>query len=325
MLAADGVVQAFDAATGRVLWKAATRLNRPIAPDLEIVGDLVGVVDRGAGSSGVELLLLRADTGQTARRIRPACAPSGLSADATQVEYAGDRAVLAVGRPGVAHCFEAWDLRRGALAWQASLPRPGVRVDESRVPWYVASGQALYVGQAGVGATGQGAVWALALDTGRLRPLPVPEGYETRVLDARDGVLILRATRQRGTVRDELWALDVARGTVLWEKPLGATGGATPRWTARVVPAGVALLQALDRPNRVTYEALDLRTGQTLRSVTSEIERGSWEVAWSDEAAWLTSASLYRVDLRAGAVARAWPWQSLANCENIGGKIVCTR
>jgi hypothetical protein len=74
-----------------------------------------------------------------------------------------------------------------------------------------------------------------------------------------------------------------------------------------------------------SYEALDLRTGRTLRSVTSEVESGGWEVAWSDEAAWLTIASPYRVDLRAGAVARAWPVQSLANCENIGGKIVCTR
>lgn len=324
-LAADGVVQAFDAATGRPLWKSPTRLNRPVVPDLEIAGDLVGVVDRGESPSDVEVHLMRADSGQTARRLRPACAPRS-AADATQVEFAGDRAVLAVGRSSVAYCFEAWDLRRGALAWQTPLPRPGVRIDDGRVPWYVLSGSGLYVGQAGVGATGKGAVWALARDTGRLRPLAVPDGYETRVLDAKDGVLILRATRQRGTVRDELWAMDVERGAVLWERPLGATGGATPRWTARVVPEGVALLQALDRPNRLAYEALDLRTGRSLQTVTAEVEAGSWEgVAWSDEAAWLTIASPYRVDLRAGVVARPWPWESLSNCQNIGGKIVCTR
>ncbi len=325
-LAADGTVQAFDAATGRPLWRAATRLNRPVAPDLEVAGDLVGVLDRGASGRDVELVLVRADSGQTLRRIRPACAQAGAGADLTQAEYAGDRVVLALGRAGTAHCFEAWDVRRGVLTWQALLPRSGVRVEADRVPWYVASGRALYFGQAGVGASGQGAVWALAVDGGRLRPLPVPEGYDTRVLDARDGVLIVRATRQRGTMRDELWAMDAERGAVLWEKPLGTTGGAAPRWTARAVPAGVALLQALERPNRLAYEALDLRTGRPLQGATGEVEAASWEgVAWSDDAAWLTIASPYRVDLRAGAVARAWPWQSLANCQNIGGRIVCTR
>jgi outer membrane protein assembly factor BamB len=201
-----------------------------------------------------------------------------------------------------------------------------VRVDDNRVPWYVTSGEALYLGQAGVGASARGAVWALALGGGRLRALPVPEGYETRVLDARDGVLIVRATRQRGTVRDELWAMDIERGTVLWNKPLDTPGGAVPRWLAQLGPHGVAVLQALDRPNRLAYEALEPRTGRLIRSVTSEVEAASWEgVAWSDDAAWLTIASPYRVDLRSGSVARAWPWQSLANCQNIGGKIVCTR
>ena len=325
-LAADGAVQAFDAQTGRPLWKSPTRLNRPVLPDLEVAADLVSVVDRGESPSEAEILLLRADSGQVARRIRPACAPRGASPDATQVERGGDRLVLAVGRSHFAYCVEAWDLRRGALLWQASLPRPGVRIEGDRVPWYVTTGSGLYVGQATVGADGRSAVWAIALDTGRVRPLALPNGYETRVLDARDGVVLLRATRQRGTVRDELWAVDAERGTLLWEKPLGATGGAPPRWTARIAPSGVALLQALDRPNRLAYEALDLRTGRSLRSATGEVEAATWDgVAWTDEAAWLTIASPYRVDLRAGALARPWPWQSLSNCQNIGGKIVCTR
>ena len=209
--------------------------------------------------------------------------------------------ILALGRAGIASCFEAWDVRRGARLWQAPLPRPGMRIDESRLPWYVASGRSVALAQASAGASGKGAVWTLALDTGRLRSLPVPEGYETRVLDARDGVLILRATRQRGTVRDELWAMDLGTGAVLWEKPLGSTGGAVPRWTARAVSGGVALLQALERPNRLAYEALDLRTGRSLASVTAEVEAASWEgVAWTDEAAWLTIASPYHVALRAG-------------------------
>ena len=83
---------------------------------------------------------------------------------------------------------------------------------------------------------------------------------------------------------------------MLWDKPLAvAAGGALPRWTARAVPAGVALLVALDRPNRLAYETLDLRTGRSLASVTAEVEAASWEgIAWTDEAAWLTIASPYR-------------------------------
>jgi hypothetical protein len=33
----------------------------------------------------------------------------------------------------------------------------------------------------------------------------------------------------------------------------------------------------------------------------------------------------YRVAFGAGTVTRVWPGQSLSNCQNIGGKIVCTR
>jgi hypothetical protein len=81
------------------------------------------------------------------------------------------------------------------------------------------------------------------------------------------------------------------------------------------VPAGV-----------LAYETLDLRTGRSLASVTTEVEAASWEgTAWADEAAWLTIASPYRVAFGAGAVTRVWPWQSLSNCQNIGGKVVCTR
>jgi outer membrane protein assembly factor BamB len=326
VLAADGVLQAFDGATGRALWRAATRLNRPTAPDLEIAGDLVSVVDRGPDVGAVELALLRADSGAPVRRIRPACVQSSPWIDTTQALHDGDRVILALGRAGIAACFEAWDVRRGARLWQTPLPRPGTRVDESRMPWYVTSGRSLALAQASVAPNGKGMVWALALDVGQLRSLPVPEGYETRVLDARDGVLLLRATRQRGTIRDELWAMDLDKGTMLWEKPLAAGGGALPRWTARVVPAGVAFLMVLDRPNRLTYETLELRTGRPLASVTAEVEAASWEgIAWLDDAAWLTIASPYRAAFAAGTVTRVWPWQSLSNCQNIGGKVVCTR
>ena len=326
VLAADGVLQAFDGASGRALWRATTRLNRPTAPDLEVAGDLVSVVDRGPDADAIELALLRADSGQPVRRIRPGCAQSGAWTDTTQAEHAGERVILALGRAGIASCFEAWDVRRGARVWQTPLPRPGSRIDESRLPWYVASGRSLALGQASVGPSGKGSVWALALDTGRLRPFAVAEGYETRVLDARDGVLLLRATRQRGTIRDELWAMDLEKGSMLWERPLASAGGATPRWTARAVPAGVAFLQALDRPDRLAYETLDLRTGRSLASATAEVEAASWGgMAWTDDAAWLTIASPYRVAFGAGTVTRVWPWQSLANCQNIGGKVVCTR
>jgi hypothetical protein len=117
------------------------------------------------------------------------------------------------------------------------------------------------------------------------------------------------------------------RGSMLWDKPLaGAAGRALPRWPARAAPASVALPVALDRPNRLAYETPDLRTGRSLASVTTEVEAASWEgTVWTDEAAWLTIASPYRVAFGAGTVTRVWPWQSLSNCQNIGGKIVCTR
>ena len=45
--------------------------------DLEVAGDLVSVVDRGPDADAIELALLRADSGQPVRRIRPGCAQSG--------------------------------------------------------------------------------------------------------------------------------------------------------------------------------------------------------------------------------------------------------
>ena len=113
-----------------------------------MAGDLIGVVDRGPRAAEIELLLLQAASGQTVRRIRPGCAPPDPSVDTSQAEYAGERVVLALGRAGAASCFEAWDLRRGTLAWRALLPRPGARIDEGRVPWFAVCGRRLYLGQA---------------------------------------------------------------------------------------------------------------------------------------------------------------------------------
>ena len=95
VLAADGVVQAFDGATGRPLWKSPTRLNRPITPDLEIAGDLVGVgrprgepVGRGGppDARGV-----RADGAAHPSGVRPAWVGGGCDAGRARGRPRGPR------------------------------------------------------------------------------------------------------------------------------------------------------------------------------------------------------------------------------------------
>ena len=88
--------------------------------------------------------------------------------------------ILALGRGGVVSCFEAWDLRPGRALWQTALPRPGARVDEAACRGTWPSAGVSHVAQASISAGARGTVWSLALDTGRLRSWPVPEGYETR-------------------------------------------------------------------------------------------------------------------------------------------------
>ena len=276
-----------------------TRLNRPTAPDLEVAGDLVSVVDRGPDADAIELALLRADSGQPVRRIRPGCAQSTPALDTTQAEHAGERVVLALGRAGIASCFEAWDVRRGARALADAAPAARRRIDEAACPGTWPSAESRTWGRRSLGPSGKREVWALALDTGRLRLFAGAEGYETRVLDAARRRLLLRAT-----------ASAVRCGT------------SSGRWTSRRVrccgsgpsrpPAAPAALDgrgrsggrgassALDRPNRLATRRSTSgpagARGADRRGRGRELGRD----AWTDEAAWLTIASPYRVAFGAG-------------------------
>ena len=276
-----------------------------LAPDLEVAGDLVSVVDRGPDAGAIELALLRADSGQPVRRIRPACARvERRGSTPTQAEHAGERVILALGRAGTASCFEAWDLRRGTRVWRDAAP--AARQPDRREPPAVVRGERPERRpRAGERRPErQGAVWALALDTGRLRSLRRGRGLrDAGARRPRRRALLLRATRQRGTIRDELWAMDLEKGSMLWEQ--APRGRRRRRPAALDGPRGAGgrrrSIMALDRPNRLAYETLDLRTGRSLASVTTEVETASWDgTAWTDEAAWLTIASPYRVAFGAG-------------------------
>jgi hypothetical protein len=106
--------------------------------------------------------------------------------------------------------------------------------------------------------------------------------------------------------------LPIADGAVVLSQENAQPVAEAIRSGVRQSGAARVYLSRIGRPP-VDKARWDVALDGVTASATSEVEAASWEgIAWRDEAAWLTMASPYRVDLRAGAVGapgrgRAWP------------------
>ncbi len=265
----DGTLQAFDAASGAPLWKFEANQDSPRG--LYLLAGRPAFMDRDEDSDG----LLRAfdPASGEMQTAKPNC-PGGPGGD----QYADWTTPLHITPDGSGFyllsgffefCVDRWDAATLTPVWQTKLPEDLSGMVDS-APLLITD-DALYL-------VFGSRIFAVNAGDGALRPVLQDDDY-TFVPQAVNGSdLLLRAKRQRGSTRYELWAVDAQTGEQRWSydfgeaPPLDPPDANTsiidednPVWTWRLTAEGLTILRfqraADDRSHAILVERLDPQTG----------------------------------------------------------------
>jgi hypothetical protein len=159
----------------------------------------------------------------------------------------------------------------------------------------------------------QGAIISLDTTDGRWQAVAPTPDYDLIPLAVVDNLLIVRATRSRGTPRSELWGLDLVSGEQRWQYVLQAQrwfkeAGSEPAWDWRLTPHGLVVLQFFSDPDQLVVEKLEPQTGVSSGQNTIPLEDDFLTgIAWSDDDAWLAIRKIYALDLATSSLSYTWP------------------
>jgi outer membrane protein assembly factor BamB len=308
-LSQDGVLQAFEAESGRPAW--SERLNET-PRNMWAVNETVAVIDYETpnDSGSIALQLRDPATGKVVQRFPGVCqngfreARMSIYGPNIVLDPADNALIMLFDLlPG---CVERWNLATGQVDWQ--LLAEDHYFDRFNAP-LVLSGNRIY-------ASYSGRVIVVDIEQGELDILADEEDYELAVQGEQGGIVIVLARRQRGSTRYELWGIDADSGHVPWkyipqdEEPIEEAGGwaADKGFAWHLTRDGLAVLHMNAEPPTLVVGTLDLKSGQETVLGTAGLDDDYWDgLAWSDTTAWLTIRKVYVIDLEAGKVIGNWP------------------
>jgi hypothetical protein len=211
-------------------------------------------------------------------------------------------------------CVEKWDGVTGALVWQAaSLPEDALR-DKYRENLLFTDTNLFIANSYGV--------FSVSLADGAAAQLVANEDYDFEPLGARDGVLVLIATRTRGTSRTEIWGVDAALGNVKWtfipedadRMDLISTAiSSGAEWTAGLTSPGLTVALFMAEPQQLILQTIPLQSGTASPPLTVPIASSLgayWVelVGFRGSEFWLAADATVRViNVDSGQVQHAWP------------------
>lgn len=305
-LTEGGTLQGFDGQTGTLVW--SKRLTGTPNRLLTVAGQ-PAVLDP-TESDVMALHVLDADSGDVMQQFAPLCQHSIFEEDLaldSPVIFNRSNGTLYLLFGDLATCVQRWDVDTGEMAWSTVI-------DEDILFWNSATpllaNNTIYLSDGH-----DGTVTAVHTQDGRSNTLVVESDYDLTPLARQDDVLIVHATRTRGSERDELWGLDAESGELRWQYLLqaqcllGETCGADSTWDWRLTSRGLVVLQVLSDPDRLIVETLNPHSGVSTGQVSTALH-DDWctDVAWTDDVAWLPiRGKLYTVDLTTGTLIYTWP------------------
>ncbi|KAF0109115.1 MAG: hypothetical protein FD146_159 [Anaerolineaceae bacterium] len=312
----DQSVQAYDAATGALVW---SRRLSGYDHTLRLEGGSLVLFDYLGGDYTYSLLFLDPADGSQQRTITPICpanefAPDSLKPNAgLYFDEAGSAIYLVYdSSPG---CIQRLDLASGQVVWQTfgegwySFSPNGFTGLLTDTHIYFANGNEL-----------------LAVDksSGTLYTLLADEDYGFVPLAVSGDVLLVRARRTRGSERFELRGLDAASGETLWQmdmgdaKPIdppdemsGLVDKDAPAWTLNLssLPAGqLTLFTFQGEPNQLVIQTFDSANGTLggetivpLKAVSGDFYSVPTIIGWRGERLYFeVDGIIYCVDVTTG-------------------------
>jgi hypothetical protein len=130
---------------------------------------------------------------------------------------------------------------------------------------------------------------------------------------------LVRASRTKGSEQDELCAVDIPSGEILWKHELqttdltgwGSNDSGVGTWTLAPVGSRLAVIQVISEgggSNYVVVEILNMQDGVITAKIKTLVDDGHWMgTASTKYRAYLSIRNLYSVSLETGDVDWEWP------------------
>ncbi len=312
----DSNVTGYDAKTGRKVWsQRLSSLNR-----LFYLNEQLLVLDRMAADPfAVQAFVLDQD-GKELRKFQISCLQPGQTRPIVGYTYEGyalDTATqsLFTWYGSSNSCLQKYDLSTGKLAWQSLTKARSTQHDAA----------AMLYADGLIFAGGSNTIIA-ADASGKVNEQLTDADYELRPLASQNGVLVVRAMRTRGTRRHELWGIDSATGSRLWQVVFDKDGGPLREpnraaglltkdrdsevWSVGLMPGGLAIVRITAKPAlQAIVEIIGLKNGVSAGRKTVPLKAGSLlvsiptEIEWRGDTVWMAlDNSVYAINTKTALI-----------------------
>jgi outer membrane protein assembly factor BamB len=314
---ADQSIQAYDTATGRLVWyRRLAGYDR----SLRLVDGSLMVFDYMGSDYTYSMVFLDPFDGSEQNVITPSCPTSEFSSDTMDPDSSGflydetENAAYLVydSSPG---CIQRLDLATGQPSWYT--------LDEG---WYTFSAdgfQGLLTADYLYFST-RNKIQAVEKATGQLQTLLSDNDYELLPMAVRDNVLLVRMRRTRGTETFELRGISTETGRMLWrldmgtaepidqpDRMVGLVDKEDTGWTWHLgETGGFVLIRFQGEPNQMIIQFYNLTDGSLvgettvpLKSVSGDFYSAPEVIAWSGDFLYLSvDGDIYCINVPAGEV-----------------------
>ncbi len=325
VLTSDLVLQGVDIDSGEVEWSYERKTSRDwqVKPILLGQGDKVVLVDQTDFdvTAPSVFLVFKTSNGEQLQSITPQCSDMPFKVSSPKFIDKAGKNVYFTFSLGPTHCIQGWDIEEGSMLWENTLPKeiisspsffdnphldnPGLLADD-----------VLYYGSGGPAQKGK--LIDINLSDGAINLLLEDPKYAITPLLKGDGILLVRASRTKGSKQDELWAVDIPSGEVLWQHELqttdlmgwGSNHSGVGTWTLAPVGGRVAVIQVISEGGAyyVVVDILNIRDGTITAATKTLVDDGHWMgIASTKYRAYLSIRNLYSVNLETGDVDWEWP------------------
>lgn len=311
----DQSLQAYDAATGRLVW---SRRLAGYDRTLRLMGGSLVVLDYTDNTYTYSLFFLDPADGGEQRTLTPTCQhvqyPSATLHTDSGLLYVEEENALFLVYDYSYGCVQRLDFADGQLAWQTvtedsfSFSPDGFNALMTDTVFYFSNGSRL-----------------LSVDkrTGTVQTLLANEDYDIVPLAVTGDTLLVRARRTRGTERFELWGLNPISGARLWQMDLQGAAPIDPPnelsglvdetdtgWTWRLVPAGLILVKFQANPNQLVLDVINPTKGTLVSEMTVAMKQVTGDyysiptvIGWQDNLVYLSlDSKIYALDISTGEV-----------------------
>jgi outer membrane protein assembly factor BamB len=311
-LSKDGVVQAFDAATGAQTW--SKRLNS--TPRwLEAAGSSVLVDDISGAGPALVVLDIDAQTG-TARTIAPSCAPSAdpigpaRPTEESELFVSPDGAALTVLIADSSGCVVQYGVSNGSQMWQTPPDQ-----NTARIPFSLTGQSALVDAQNLVWTNDENGgmqVFALNRATGAIRQLVDDKRNNLQLVGIVGTTLVIKATPRFDPQKPATVGVDLATGVQRWQAASRVTVSGDNQG-ALVTSRSPIIVSCNSNANTCKFEAIDSQTGTVVGSSTvtaDPAEQQEVHLVNTPDTLLVTAGWNHVVGVDPATAAIRWSWPS---------------